>query len=139
MYGFHALERVLLLVLEALVDLLENLMLDLACQSIFLGCLRNRTRGQVKINLVNHLTKMTFHVCHDDGLGKLLSVCLVTSIMFYLYMQIERALTTVDLLTVLIGADVLSVDLFGGAPVVLLAIIVLLLLSKRLLLFHGKT
>ena len=56
MYGFHALEGIFLFVLEALVDLLEYLMLDLASETVFLGSLRNGTRGQVKINLVNHLT-----------------------------------------------------------------------------------
>ena len=42
--------------------------------------------------------------------------------MLDLDVQVERTLTTVDFLAVLVGTDILSIDLFSSPPVMFLAI-----------------
>ena len=58
----EAIYSVFLLVLEALVDLLEDLLLDLACKTKLLRCFRDGARWQVKVDLIDYLTEVTFHV-----------------------------------------------------------------------------
>jgi len=61
-------------------------------------------------------------VCNDDSLSQLLSVCLVATVVFDLDVKVQGALTAVNFLAVLVRTDVLSVDLFGCASVVLLSV-----------------
>ena len=107
--------------LQLLIDHAEDLLLNLPCQAQFLCRLSDGTRRQIEINLVDDLTKLTLHVGHDDRLGKLLSIRLVPSIVFDLYVQIEGSLGAIHLLATLIWTDVASVDLSGSSPIVLLS------------------
>lgn len=61
-------------------------------------------------------------MCNDDSLSQLLSVCLVATVVFDLDVKVQGALTAVNFLAVLVRTDVLSVDLFGCASVVLLSV-----------------
>ena len=114
-----ALQGVLLLVLEALVDLLKDLMLDLAGEPVLFGRFRDGAWWQVQVDLVNHLAQVALHVRHNDGLGELLAVRLVAPVVLDLDVQVERALAPVHLLAVLVGANVLPVDLLGRSSVML--------------------
>ena len=75
---------------------------------------------------------------HNDRLGELLAVCLVAAVVLDLDVQVERALAPVHLLAVLVGANVLPVDLLGRSSVmlfptaVLVAHVVLLLFGRFL-------
>ena len=119
----------LLFVLEALIDLLKNLVLYLACQAKLFGSLADRAGWQIQVNLVNDLAEMTLHVGNDDCLREALTIGLVPTVVLDLDVQVERALAAVDLLAVLVGADVLAIDLFCRAPVVLFALVVLAAVS----------
>lgn len=57
-----------LLVLQALVDLLKNLMLNLAGKSEFLGSLGDGPRWEIEVDLVDDLAQNAFHVGENDGL-----------------------------------------------------------------------
>jgi len=63
------LNSILLLVLQALINLLQDLVFDLAGQPEFLGGLTDGARWKVEVDLVNDLTQMSFHVGNDDRLG----------------------------------------------------------------------
>ena len=78
--------------LQLLIDHAEDLLLYLACQAQFLCRLGDGTWWQIEVNLVNDLTKLTLHVGDYDRLSKLLSVRLVSSIVFDLYVQIKGTL-----------------------------------------------
>ena len=69
-----------LLVLKALINLLEYLVLHLACKAKLFRSFADSARWQVQVNLVNDLAQMTFHVGNDDCLGKALSIRLVTTV-----------------------------------------------------------
>ena len=69
-------------------------------------------------------------------LGKLLTVSLIATVMLDLDVKVERAFTTVHFLTVLVRADVLSIDLFCSAAIVLLAMRLGWRLVDRANLFH---
>lgn len=92
-------------------------MFYLSCEAILLRCLRNGTRWQVKVYLVNNLTQVTFHVGHYNRLGKLLSVSLIATVVFNLNMQVERAFASIHFLAVFVRADVLSVNFFRSPAV----------------------
>ena len=55
----------------------------------------------------------------NDCLCQFFSVGLVPAIMFDLDVQVERTFTAVNLLAVLVGADVLTVNLLGSPAIVL--------------------
>ena len=65
---------------------------------------------------------MTLHVSQNDGLGKLLTVRFVTTVVLDFDVKIEWSLGTVDLLAILVGTDELPIDLFCGATIVFFAI-----------------
>ena len=117
-----------LLVLQALVDLLKNLMLNLAGKSEFLGSLGDGPRWEIEVDLVDDLAQNAFHVGENDGLCQLLSIGLVSSIMLDLDVQVQRALTTVNFLAVLVWTDVLPIYLQGSPAIVLFAGIFCILL-----------
>ena len=96
-------------------------MLNLASKSELFRGFTNSARGQVEVDLVDDLTKMTLHVRNNDRPGKLLSISLVSAIVFDLNVQVQRAFATIDLLAVLVRADVRPVDLPSCASVVLFA------------------
>ena len=75
--------------------------------------------------MVDYLTQMTLNMSHNDGLCKLLAVCLVSTVVFYLNMQVQRALAAVDFLAVFVRADILAINLFGRPSVVLFAIVLI--------------
>jgi len=107
--------------LETFINLLQNLVLNLASKSELFGGFTDGARGQIEVDLVDDLTKMTLHVRDNDRLGKLLSVSLVSTIVFDLDVQVQRAFATVNFLAVLVWADVRPVDLPSCASVVLFA------------------
>ena len=72
----------------------------------------------------------------DDCLGKLLTVSLIATVMLDLDVKVERAFATVHFLTVLVRADVLSIDLFCCAAIMLLAMRLGRRLVYRANLFH---
>ena len=112
-------------------------MLNLACKAKLFCSFADGARWQVQVNLVDDLAQMTFHVGNDDCLGKALTIRLVTTIVLNLDVQVERALTAVDLLAVLVGTDVLTIDLFCRAPVVLFALVALATVSTMAHRLHG--
>ena len=63
---------------------------------------------------------MSLHVSDDDSFCQALAVSLVPSVVLNLNVQVQRAFTAVDLLAVLVGADVLPVNLLSCTPIVLL-------------------
>lgn len=75
--------------LEALVDLLEHLVLDLVVQAVLSCSLRNRARWQVQVYLVNDMTQVPLHEGHDDRLGQLLAIRLRPAIMLDLDVQVQ--------------------------------------------------
>ena len=81
---------------------------------------------------------MTFHVSHYDRLSELLSISFISTIVLDLDVEIERALTPVHLLAVLVGADVLSIDLLGGPSVMLLPAVTHAVLLVRFLWFQSQ-
>ncbi len=68
--------------LETFINLLQNLVLNLASKSELFGGFTDSARGQIEVDLVDDLTKMTLHVRDNDRLGKLLTVSLVSTIVF---------------------------------------------------------
>ena len=84
-----ALECVLLLVLQALVYLLKDLVLDLPRQAVLLCSLRDGAGWQVKVNLVYDLAEVTFHVSHYNRLGELLPIRLIATVMLDLDVKVE--------------------------------------------------
>lgn len=95
-------------------------MFDLTSQTEFFSCLADGARWQIEVDLVNDLTQMALHVRNNNRLGQLLPVSLVPAVVLYLDVQVQGALASVHLLTVLVGADVLAVDLLRSPSVVLL-------------------
>ena len=69
-------------------------------------------------------------------LGKLLTVSLIATVMLDLDVKVERAFATVNFLTVLVRADVLSIYLFCCAAIMLLAMRLGWRLVDRANLFH---
>lgn len=55
-------------------------MLNLASQTEFLGSFADCTRRQIEIDLVNDLTKMTFHVRHNYCLRQAFSIGFIASV-----------------------------------------------------------
>ena len=96
-------------------------MLNLAGKSELFRGFTDCTRGQIKVNLVDDLTEMTLHVRDNDRLGELLSVSLVSTIVFDLDVQVQRAFATINFLAILIRADIRPIDLPGCPSVVLFA------------------
>ena len=96
-------------------------MLNLTREAELLCSFANGTRWQVEVDLVNDLAQMALHVRDDDSFGQALAISLVSTVVLDLYMKIERSFTTVNLLAVLVRANVLAVDLFCSASVVLFA------------------
>ena len=120
-WSAHSRASNLLLVLHALVDLLQYLMLDLAGEAELLRGFADCTWGQVKVNLVNNLAQVSFHVGKDYSLREALPIGLVPTIVLDFDMEVQGALASINLLTVLVGANVLSIDLFCRPSVVLLS------------------
>ena len=87
--GSVADSQVLLSVLQALVNLLKHLVLDLVCQTEFLSSFADGAGGQIEIDLVNNLTQMPLHVGYDDCLRQPLAICLVPAVVLYLDMQVQ--------------------------------------------------
>ena len=56
---------------------------------------------------------------HDDSLGELLSVGLVSAVVLNFNVKVERAFASVDFLAVFVGADVLSINLLRCPSVML--------------------
>ena len=81
---------------------------------------------------------MTFHVSHYDRLGELLSISFISTIVLDLDVEIERTLTPVHLLAVLVWTDVLSVDFFGSPPVMLLSAVAHAVLLVRFMGFQSQ-
>ena len=75
--------------------------------------------------MVDYLTQMTLNMSHNYGLCQLLAVRLISTVVFNLYVQVEGAFAAVDFLAVLVGADILAINLFGRPSVVLLAIVLI--------------
>lgn len=96
-------------------------MFDLTGKSEFFRCLADGSRWQIEVDLVDDLTQMALHVRYDDRLCQLLSVSLVSTVVLYLDVQVQGALAAVHFLAVLVGADVLAVDLLCSPSVVLLS------------------
>lgn len=117
-----------LLILQTLIDLLEHLMLDLTGKSEFLGCLRDGPRWEIEVDLVYDLAQNALHVGQNDSLCQLLSIGLVTAIVLDLDMQVQRALTAIDFLTVLVRTDVLPIYLQSSPAIVLFASVLCILL-----------
>ena len=115
---FDTLERILLLVLELLVDLLEHLVLDLAGEAVLFGGLRDGAGGQVQVNLIDYLTQLALHMRHNDRLRQLLPVRLIPPIVLDLDVKVERAFAAIDLLAVLVRANILSVNLFSSPAII---------------------
>ncbi len=63
-------------------------MLNLASKAELFGGFTDSTRGQIEVDLVDDLTKMTLHVRDNDRFGKLFSVRLVSTIMLDLDVQV---------------------------------------------------
>ena len=63
------LNRILLLGLETLVDLLEHLVLDLVVESVLSSGFRDGTRGQIQVNLVDNLGQVALHKSDNNRLS----------------------------------------------------------------------
>ena len=118
-----ALDRVFLLRLQALIDLLEDLVLDLVVEAVLAGGLRDGAGWQVQVDLVNDLGQVALHEGDNDGLGELLAVGLASAIMLRLDMKIERAVAAIQLPAISVRAGILLVDHIGWPSVMLFPIL----------------
>ena len=113
------LDRVFLFGLEALVDLLEDLVFDLIVEAVLPGCFRDGAWRQVQVNLVNDLGQVALHKGHNDRLRKLLSVRLAASIVLLLDMQVQRTIAPIQLATVPVWAHKVLLDHIRRSTVML--------------------
>ena len=60
---------------------------------------------------------MAFHVRHNDCLGELFSIGLVSTVVLNFYVKVEGAFTSVDFLTVFVRTDILSIDFLRRSTV----------------------
>ena len=86
---FYTLDRVFLLRLQPLVDLLQDLIFNLVIEAVLAGGLGYGAGWQVQVDLVDDLRQMALHESNNDGLGELLAIGLASAIMFRLDMKIQ--------------------------------------------------
>ena len=65
MFSSEPLYGILLFALKLLVDLLQNKLLNLTCETKLFGGFWDAARRKVKINSINHSVDGSFHMSND--------------------------------------------------------------------------